>query len=299
MTLQYLLNPCSYFVVPVRGYDRCWIFGDIFASRSFEQHFKARKSMDYNNYLKAHFDVSGYFNHFTSDNPSILGRVASLLNSAANVTFNNALLPLPKIIIMVLDDDIIKLISEEDNIKGFSKPCTRLLNFLMTEFDCGISTFKELLPVKCIKPKWPQFLWIQVPEHINFKNNALRFKFNWCLEETTKLHSNCAMLMLKKVWNPDDINFYYNDRFTQDGYRAYWEAIDRTMRYFDSVLLRKREKMKHMKLTNVSNGQKGRSDQKDRFQWQNPKVNASANRDAETRNFRTLPSPPPTTKRIC
>ena len=182
---------------------------------------------------------------------------------------------------LVLDDDIIRLFTKpgsksnptcsNDTLNDtlISKQFSRILNYIMTEFERNMAAYKEYLPTKSLHSGYPQFLWIQALLHDNFDstNNALRFKFNRCLEEVCRMHSDCQSLHLKHVWDPKNGSFYLSDsqRFTSDGYAAYWEAVDRTVRYFDSVLLKKRDGPRKKK----SSG----PDQKDRFKWQNPKFN--------------------------
>ena len=262
--LLILLNSKSHPTGPVRAYDRCWFFGDEFCSRSFEQHFKQRRSTDYNGYVKAHFDVSGFFNNFTSDNPSLLGRLSGLMSTATSATSacskgaSQGLLPLPKIVVIVPENDIIKTIGDES---GSTALFCKLLNFVMTEYDRCVATFKENLPAKCIKYNgYPSFLWIQAPMHENFTNNENRHRFNKALEDVVKMHTNSHTLELKKVWDPKDKGLYLDSqRFSVDGYKAYWEAIDKTVRYFDSIVLKRNEKKKVQK-----NGSK-KFDQKDQF----------------------------------
>ena len=157
----------------------------------------------------------------------------------------------------------------------------------MTEFDRNIATFKENLPAKCIKGSYPQILWVQAPLHDSFLDNSLRFKFNKCLEELSRLHSNCHTLFLKRVWDPQNLNLVQLQggtiRYTAEGYSTYWEAVDCTVHYFDSVLLKKQDKF-GKKLKN------GDPVQKDRFRWQNPAYNKDLPEDF--RGFRSLPPPP-------
>ena len=131
---------------PVHAYNRCWFFGDRFGARSFEQYFQARKCADYQGYVKANYDTSGFFSNFTSDNPSIIARLSNLMGMAMNCTFSEKLLPLPRLFVLVPDDDIIKLIADTDKeCKGMTRALNRLLNHIMIEYDRGIATFKELL----------------------------------------------------------------------------------------------------------------------------------------------------------
>ena len=110
----------------------------------------------------------------------------------------------------------------------------------MTECERNVAVFKENLPVKSLKPAFPQFLWIQAPLHEHFDNNYQRLKFNRCLEDIAKLHSNCTSLMLKKALDPQDSSLFIesSQRFTARGFAVYWKAIDKTVCYFNSVLLK-------------------------------------------------------------
>ena len=165
-----------------------------------------------------------------------------------------------------------------------SKHFNRILNYVMSEHERAIAACKEYLPAKCLHANYPQILWIQAPNHDYFGNNQERDKFNRALEEVVKIHPNVTTLMLKKVWNPKDSNLFleHSSRFTTTGYFHYWEAIDRTVRYFDSVMLKKHEKVKSTKNSTC---------QKDRFKWKNPKFNRDDCDDKPI--FKPLPAPPP------
>ena len=135
-------------LVPVQAYDTCWFFGDDFTSRTFEQYFKARISTEYNGYVKAHFDIKGFFNNFiSSDNPSLISRLGNLVNSALTCD-SKRVQPLPKIIVIVLDADLFKCVQnvERDVTKSFN----RLLNYVMTEHERAVASFKEYLPAKSL-----------------------------------------------------------------------------------------------------------------------------------------------------
>ena len=130
-------------------------------------------------------------------------------------------MPLPKLVVIIPDEDLLKLFG--DTSQSISKAFSWILNFVMTEYERCVSTFKENLPAKCIKNQgFPYFLWIQ-PRHKNFASNSHRFKFNQCIEETLRLHSNVHTLALKKGWDDKDDNLYLQDmqRFTNEGFRTY------------------------------------------------------------------------------
>ena len=287
------LNKCSYITGPVSAYERCWFLGDDFGSRSFQQYFQQRKSIDYNGYIKSHFDTCGFFNNFTSENPSIIARFASTLSVGIQSKTDRKILPLPKIVVVVPEDDLLKTLGEDvlaENSELTTAFC-KLLNFIMTEFDRCVSTFKENLPAKSVRfSGYPHFLWIQPPSHINFKNNSNHFKFSKALEDVVKLHTNVHTLQLKKVWDPNDPNLYLESgRFTTEGFKAYWEAVDKTARYFDSVVLKKNERKKVPKNTT-------KMAQNEQFRWKNPALNKDDKDDF--RPYRRLPVPPPQRRSI-
>ena len=98
---------------------------------------------------------------------------------------------------IVPEGDIINCFKDSAQ-SGFQKAITRVINHIMTEHDGVISAFKEYIPAKCVHSGFPQILWIELPMHDNFIDNAMRYKFNKCLQETGKLHPNVTTLALKK-----------------------------------------------------------------------------------------------------
>ena len=104
-----------------------------------------------------------------------------------------------------------------------------------------------------------------------------------------KLHNNVSTLALKKVWDSTNLKLFLkgSNRFTTSEFMAYWEAVDRTVRYFDSiVLLKKQGKGKNPK----NAGNFLNQCQKDRSKWQNPVFNRNTEEDVSL--HRKLPPPP-------
>ena len=118
----------------VKAYERIWFFSDEFGSKSFEHFFKA-KSTD--GYVKNHFDMQGFSNNMFAENPSIIGRMGNLLNNALSKE-SGKYLPLPKIIVEVPDDDIIRSMKLTEDACNLSKNFGRMVNFVMTEHERAI-----------------------------------------------------------------------------------------------------------------------------------------------------------------
>ena len=262
-------------VAPVASYERIWFFMDEFGSNSFEKHFKPLDG-----YVKSHFDISGWSNNSFSNNPSMISRLANLMKAAtSSQQKGQKLKPLPKLIVVVADDNIIETLSTAPK-EDMTKALGMLVNFVMTEHERGISSFKESLTAKSRREEYPHIMWVLPPSHDKFKNNSERYKFGKAVEDACKFHTNISALELKKVWEPKDPSLIEKERFTSIGYKKYWEAVDRTVRYCDAVVLKKKPK-KFNKNGNC---------QKDKYKWHNPKIVGDVKK---FQDFRRLPSPPP------
>ena len=231
--------------------------------------------------MKKHFDVIGFTSsEATNDNPSVVGRMANLLKTAVTTTFGRKVCPLPKIIVIVPDEDIIDCLKDKE--MGLPNAYSRLVKFLMNEYERNLASFKENLPLKSKREGYPHLLWILAPLHDKFYNNSQREKFNRCVEDMAKFHVNVICLELKKVWNSTDSALVDRGKITSEGLKNYWEAVDKTVRYCDSVMLKKRFAKKTIKMPNQN--------QNDKFRWHNPKIRGDVTRFKE---FKKLPTPPP------
>ena len=107
---------------------------------------------------------------------------------------------LPKIIVIVPDNDIIKYFWYKDTsdvVSGYSQ----ILCWLMTQYDRLISAQKDNhLPSKAKISGQPNFVWIIPPLHTAFKSKevALRKLFAQALTNVAALHDNTYALELKK-----------------------------------------------------------------------------------------------------
>ena len=146
---------------------------------------------------------------------------------------------LPKFVIVVIDDDLIRYINYPQY--GISEALGKLVNWVMSEFNRIVAAQKDFLPKKARKPDQPHFMWIEAPYHISFQNNSLRAKFNRALQNMAKFNESHMVMQLKKGWIENDGNLFNgeNRRYTVDGLKAYWLAVDKTVRYVDTIYLRK------------------------------------------------------------
>ena len=84
-------------------------------------------------------------------------------------------------------------------------------------------------------------IWIEALLHQAFKNNTSHETFNATLNEVVQLQPNTFTLSLKKIWDPENRNFYLSeqDRFTAEGLSAYWSTINATLKFADTLLWKK------------------------------------------------------------
>ena len=106
-------------------------------------------------------------------------------------------------------------------------------------------------------------MWIKAPHHKNFANNLHRMKFNKALESMAKLHDNMFVLELVNEWDQYDTSLYITEsrRYTATGLSTYWRAVDKTVKYADTILLKKIKQ----KSENRCNNNRGNS--LDRYHW--------------------------------
>ena len=126
------------------------------------------------------------------------------------------------------------------------KNVARILHWLMVEFDRLITTHKERLPQKSKKAGYSCFIWVEAPQHDNFNNNTLRQIFNDGLAIVGNLHENVSVLGMKKIWDPSDYSLFLKkeNRYSATGLRFFWESVDKTIRYADTIQFKKMTQQK-------------------------------------------------------
>ena len=99
-------NQPHLFAEYIKGYDKVWFMGDEFMTRSFEQYFKQQNHNEYAGYVRKYFEVANYSSsQYLSNDRNCVSRIR---NAVARGINEHVLLP--KYIVIVLDDDLIKYI---------------------------------------------------------------------------------------------------------------------------------------------------------------------------------------------
>ena len=83
------------------------------------------------------------------------------------------------------------------------------------------------------------------------------------------LHANTFSVQLKKIWDPKDKSLYNRDEksYTAAGYTAYWNAVDKAVKFTDTILLKKEEIKKQKDEKKIHNSNKRHFD---KFHWKRP-----------------------------
>ena len=143
---------------------------------------------------------------------------------------------LPKAIIFIPDDDIIKQapIPLADAKDGEYHLIAR---YILEETRRLIISYKEHLPKKCKRDHFPHFIWVLPPVHKYFHNNRHRSLFSEAFEIEAENYADTCALRLKKVWDKNDGALYFQEqsRLSQ-GHHDYWKAIDAALRFWDKTL---------------------------------------------------------------
>ena len=165
-----------YFSGNIRGYEKIWFLGDDFAYNTYQQFFKNLKSEDGNptTYTYLNFEVRAYLTSQNSMNTkNILSRIRNSL-----VTVLNEHTMLPKLIVIVVDDDIINQV-EDDQETSLVFHYERLMSGLCNLLNKSINCYKDMLPQKAKRESVPHFVWIAPPTHKYFSddNNKRRNLF--------------------------------------------------------------------------------------------------------------------------
>ena len=184
---------------------------------------------------------------YSSSIRNVMARLLSLVNKALKERKY-----LPKAIVIVPDDDILKQIP-------IKKPSKNALMIILQEFlkvlDTKIIDYKGKLQTKAKHEHYPHIIWIPPPTHRNFSNNKYRSKFSEVLEtiiEQSYSNTMCS-LKLKKVWDEEvsGIFLQHQRRFTPKGYLQYWRGVDASLKFWDKTLAKilvKKQKKAQFKL---------------------------------------------------
>ena len=204
-----------------------WFIGDNFTAWTYRAHFKKSNPDSWNHYIKEHYEFAAFCNsRYASANVNLLARIQNAFAAALSSEKKGKL---PNYVLLVLDDDLISFLDFEH--EGVVTQLGSWIEWLTKELNDLVKQRIDQLPIKCKKEVF--FYWVQAPVHSSFSKvkNNLRVKFNLSLESVIHTVSNMRVVKLKEKWNPKDGSLVVNDRITEPGLTAYWNAIDATFKF--------------------------------------------------------------------
>ena len=200
---------------------------------SFGQHFQnAYGDNGKTSYLKAHYDVTG----FCPGNERLNGNILCRFNNVVTVAINKQTV-LPKAIVFVMENDILNSLNHFK--PGISLLIGKSLEWLLNQVHRMITTYKEKLPSKSRKFKYPAILWCSLPMHEYWSKGKLgefRAKFNFSLKNTVSIFREMDMLNIQ--WNGADTSLFTRGVLNAKGLTTYWACLNEAFAVWD------REQMK-------------------------------------------------------
>ena len=242
-------------------------------SQSYAQYFQDAYSQDgtRTGYIRAHYDVTGFCNGRLSIK-GMTGNILSRLKSCLIEGINDQEL-LPRAIIMIIDGDL--LVEIKHNKPGVSEALGRTMEWIVNQFHRVITGYKEKLPSKARKFKYPTILWCLLPENVSFgKWNEYRRKCNKAMIGSVRLFREMDTLEIQG-WDQGDKHLVINNCMTKNGLLSYWQGVNDAFESWD------RDQMKS-KITGIDGGRRLMVDakkkkknswhrentkKKDRFKW--------------------------------
>ena len=199
----------------------------------YRGHFKKVEAPANGNvhFIKKYYEYSAHGSScFSSSNENMLSRLQNSLALAVSQVKTGLL---PKYIIVLLDDDLISFLNFKK--EGVATLLGSWVEWLVQEFNTIIEDRLNQVPEKC-KKVIPFFYWVTAPTHSYFSKdrNPLRIKFNLSLESVIRTQKNMRIVKIKEGWDSHDSHLVINDRMTESGVFAYWNAIDATFRFNSS-----------------------------------------------------------------
>ena len=258
----------------IPGCETIWVIRDKFIAESANQYFKLacntlmKGSTSTGTYCGDHFEIKLF--HATSYNSYLRDFMARICNTFAEAL--NKEKELPRAIIIVLNDDMIKYINL--NGYGISMAYGRLLHYVFSEFNKMIATRKDQFPLKATREHFPELLWINLPFHSAFTNNGQRNKFTKAMDTTVAIYADNWSLQLKRIWDTQGRDLYLDQAkcYSAKGLMTYWMAVDRTIKFWDTALspIHKLPKNQFNKGQNIFGGSK-RGQCTNKFSWKKNK----------------------------
>ena len=254
-----MLNTNEQFIVfsaRIQAMESIWVIGEDFVEGSACRCFS--QVTDQQLFTHTKFDIKIFSSK--SFNSCFLTTVARVRNTLA-MALLEVVTPLPKLLFIMLEDDIIKELRKSHNgtiqylieadQQGLIHVLGRNIEWLFHEIRKLLAGHNDALPPKARRDV--NIIWVLPTRHMNYQNDQLREIMATCIETLVEIHNvrNFA-LPLKQNWDQFDpsIFFFDSQRFSNDGLNRLWRAFDRTVWYANVMV----NKMVQRKLNDNGQG---------------------------------------------
>ena len=221
----------SLFIDLTKSYDQIWIIGDEFLMKASGHLTKERLEISTDQfYIRMNYNVKVYAATSLDVIKNPLGKICNQLVKAVNEIYL-----LPKIILVVTEDNIINHIGNTEN-GMVSETYGCISHWLVAEFNKIIDAKKEFLPHKAIRLTYPQFVWMAPAQHCDLQGNNLCYKMGMSMKKSLDIMPNHMLLFLKKVWDFNDTYSIRHGHFMAEGYLKYWKLTDSAIEFWNRHL---------------------------------------------------------------
>ena len=216
-----------------KGQENVWIVGDIFINRVARDFINMRDQLFTTKNFETRITCDGVTDNFGSSNA-----VGRILNTVVR-SFNTNRNVIPKWVVIAPETDIMNSINYTEF--GVSGAYGLLIEYMMKEINNLISKILgHDLPLKANRYNRPHILWVEPTLHQNYPGpeKALRTKFIRSLHTAALNHNRMVVLPIKQNWPTYEAMITTNGSLNIYGYKMYAKAIDSTIRYADTKLMR-------------------------------------------------------------
>ena len=182
-------------------------------------------------YMKQHFQLI----EFSSDRTA-RGNVLSRIHNTFVEAINNRIL-FPKIILVVLDNDMVKKVTGTRIIT--EKIINDSMKYLIQETHELITDVRKQLPQKAKKFKYPSVIWMTPPTHMNLTDNTKREQLSKSIETLVMRYNEMRFMRPISPWDFNTANLApataSGYKFSGRGLVKYWQSINKAVQYWNTV----------------------------------------------------------------
>ena len=225
----------------IKPSDNIWIIGEDFVEETARRCFAVKSADDI--FTPTKFGVRIFAcKSFNSPFRTCIARIRNALAFA----LREVVTPLPKIIFIVIEDDIIKDVKQDFGLPHIYGRC---IEWLHHECRKMLAAHNDALPQNARRDVY--VTWVLPSRHMNYQNDGKRELFAQCIEEIVEIHNERTFALgFKQNWDPYDpsIFIYDSQLYSGEGIHRLWSSFDRTVWYANVWV----DKTEHKKVSDLA-----------------------------------------------